>query len=166
MLYRQRATPEGRRTDHYHQGAPSIRRTWGAPRLISTCLLAAGLAVEVTSLSSLSPGDVIGWDWAGNTNIGSLDHDTLYLGNGVIAAHSSSHLDVSATTYYQGSYPGLARHLIHILNKADTIPPTVAISSPTNGQTFASSTIPVSGMASDAGCPCTGVSRSEEHTSE
>ena len=138
--------------------APPAYGEPGAPRLISTCLLAAGLATEVTSLSSLSPGDVIGWDWSGTTNIGSLDHDTLYLGNGLIAAHSTSHLDISATTYYQGSYPGLAWHLIHILNKADTIPPTVAISSLTNGQIFASPTIAVSGTASDTGCPCTGVS--------
>jgi hypothetical protein len=129
----------------------------GAPHLISTCLLAAGLATEVTSLSSLSPGDVIGWDWTGNTNIGSLDHDTVYLGNGVIAAHSSCHLDVSATTYYQNSYPGLAWHLIHILNKADTIPPTVAITSLTNGQIFTTATIAVTGTASDAGCPSSGV---------
>jgi hypothetical protein len=52
----------------------------------------------------------------------------------------------------------LAWHLIHILNKADTIPPTVAISSLTDGQVFASPTFAVSGTASDAGCPCTGVS--------
>ena len=117
----------------------------------------ADLAVEVSSLSSLSPGDVIGWNWAGDTNLANIDHDTIYLGNGVLAAHSASHLDVSATTYYQGSYPQLAWHLIHILNKADTIPPTVAISSPTNGQTFTSSTIAVSGTANDAGCPSTGV---------
>jgi hypothetical protein len=52
----------------------------------------------------------------------------------------------------------LAWHLIHILNKADTIPPTVAISSLTNGQIFATSTIAVSGTAIDAGCPCSGVS--------
>jgi hypothetical protein len=138
--------------------APPAYGEPGAAKLISTCLLAAGLATEVTSLSSLSPGDVIGWDWAGNTNMGSLDHDTLYLGNGVIAAHSTSHLDVSATTYYQSSYPNLTRHLIHILNKADTIPPTLAITSLTNGQIFASSTLAISGTASDAGCPCTGVS--------
>ncbi len=138
--------------------APPAYGEPGAARLISTCLLAAGLATEVTSLSSLSPGDVIGWDWAGNTNIGSLDHDTLYVGNGLIAAHSASHLDVSATTYYQTSYPHLAWHLIHILNKADTIPPTVAITSLTDGQISASSTIAVSGTASDAGCPGTGVS--------
>ena len=42
----------------------------GAARLVSTCLLAAGLATEVTSLSSLSPGDVIAWNWEGNTNLG------------------------------------------------------------------------------------------------
>ena len=130
----------------------------GAPHLISTCLLAAGLATEVTSLSSLSPGDVIGWNWSGDTNMSSVDHDTVYLGNGLIAAHSSCHLDISATTYYKSSYPNLAWHLIHILNKADTIPPTVAISSLTNGQIFGSSTIAVSGTASDAGCPCTWVS--------
>jgi hypothetical protein len=88
----------------------------------------------------------------------NVDHDTLYVGNGLIAAHSTSHLDVSATTYYQGSYPNLTRHLIHILNKADTIPPTVAIAGLTNGQIFASSPIAVSGTASDAGCPCTSVS--------
>jgi len=120
-------------------------------------LLAGGLAVEVSSLSSLSPGDVIGWNWEGNTNLADLDHDTIYLGNGVLAAHSSSHLDVSATTYYQSSESEWEWHLIHILNKADTIPPTVAISSPTNGQTSTSSTIAVSGTANDAGCPCTGV---------
>ena len=129
----------------------------GAARLVQTSLLAAGLATEVTSLSSLSPGDVIGWNWEGNTNLANLDHDTLYLGNGLIAAHSSSHLDVSATTYYQGSESHWVWHLIHILNKADTIAPTIAVSSPTNGQTFISSTIALSGTANDAGCPSTGV---------
>lgn len=130
----------------------------GAARLVQTVLLQGGLAVEVTSLSSLSPGDVIGWNWGGNTNISALDHDTVYVGNGMLAAHSSSHLDVSATTFYQGSESNWKWHLIHILNKADTIPPTVAISSLTNGQTFTSSAIAVSGTALDAGCPCTGVS--------
>jgi hypothetical protein len=130
----------------------------GAARLVQTVLLGGDLATEVSSLSSLSPGDVIGWNWESDTNLADIDHDTIYLGNGVIAAHSTSHLDVSATTYYQGSYPSLAWHLIHILNKTDTIPPTVAISSLTNGQIFATSTIAVSGTASDAGCPCSGVS--------
>ena len=90
--------------------------------------------------------------------LANIDHDTLYVGNGLLAGHSASHLDVSATTCYQSSYTNWEWHLIHILNKADTIPPTVAISSPTNGQIFASSTIAVSGTANDAGCPSTGVS--------
>jgi hypothetical protein len=137
--------------------APPAYGEPGAARLVQTVLLGGSLAVEVSSLSSLSPGDVIGWNWEGNTNLGNLDHDTLYLGNGLLAAHSASHLDVSATTYYQSSEPNWKWHLIHILNKADTIPPTLAISSPTNGQTFTSSTIAVSGTANDAGCPCTGV---------
>jgi len=130
----------------------------GAAHLVQTTLLAAGLAVEVSSLSSMAPGDVIGWNWEGDTNLANLDHDTVYLGNGVLAAHSSSHLDVSASTYYQSSTPNLVRHLIHILDKADTIPPTLATSSPTNGQTFSTSNISVTGTASDAGCPSTGVS--------
>ena len=129
----------------------------GAANLVSTCLLAARLATEVSSLSSLSPGDVIGWNWEGNTNMGNLDHDTIYLGNGLLAAHSSSHLDVSATNYYQSSESKWEWHLIHVLNKADTIPPTVAVSSPTNGQSFTSSSIALSGTANDAGCPSTGV---------
>ena len=88
----------------------------GAQRLIYTVLIGGGYAVEVSSLSSLSPGDVIGWNWSGSTNIANIDHDTLYLGNGLIAAHSSSHLGVSATTYYQQSYPKCVSHLIHILD--------------------------------------------------
>ncbi len=129
----------------------------GAARLVQTVLLGGSLAVEVSSLSSLSPGDVIGWNWESDTNLADLDHDTIYLGNSVLAAHSSSHLDVSATNYYQSSEPGWEWHLIHILDQKDTIPPTVAISSPTNGQTFTSSTLAVSGTANDAGCPSSGV---------
>ena len=88
----------------------------GAGRLINTVLFGGGWATEVFSLSSLSPGDVIGWNWAGNTNIANIDHVTVYLGNGLLAAHSASHLDVSATTYYQQSSPGCVCHLIHIFD--------------------------------------------------
>jgi hypothetical protein len=131
----------------------------GAARLVQTVLLGGGLAVEVSSLSGLSPGDVIAWNWESETNLADIDHDTIYLGNGVLAAHSASHLDASATTWYQDEYPtSWEWHLIHILNKEDTIPPTVAISSPTNGQTFTNSTLAVSGTANDAGCPSSGVS--------
>jgi hypothetical protein len=130
----------------------------GAGRLVNTCLIAAGLATEVFSLSSLSPGDVIAWNWEGDDDIADIDHDTFYLGNGLLAAHSASCLDVSATTWYQDAYPtSWEWHLIHIFDAGDTTPPTVAISSPTNGQTFANSTIAASGTANDPGSPSTGV---------
>jgi hypothetical protein len=98
----------------------------GAARLVQTNLLAGGLAVEVSSLSSLSPGDVIGWNWEGETNLADLDHDTIYLGNGHLAAHSASCLDVSATTWYQGGEPYWEWHLIHILDAVTTNAPQIA----------------------------------------
>ncbi len=100
---------------------PSRAGTYGEPgadRLVETVLLGGGLATQVTSLSSLLPGDVIGWMW--NPSDGTIDHDTIYLGNGQVAAHSNSCLAVSATTWYQSSYPDLTQYLIHINNGATT----------------------------------------------
>jgi cell wall-associated NlpC family hydrolase len=88
----------------------------GAGRLVNTVLIAPGFAAEVFSLSSLRPGDLIGWNWEGDTNIEDLDHVCLYLGNGVVAAHSASCLDVPATTWYQNSEPEWRWHLIHIFD--------------------------------------------------
>jgi hypothetical protein len=88
----------------------------GAARLVNTVLIGGGWAEEVSSLSSMSPGDVIGWNWEGDTNIANLDHVTLYVGNGLLAAHANSHLDVSASTYYQSGTPGCVRHLVHIFD--------------------------------------------------
>lgn len=93
----------------------------GAGRLVNTCLIAAGYAKEVFSLNDLSPGDVIGWNWEGDTNIANLDHVTLYLGNGLLASHAESALDVSATTFFQDSLPDWRWHLIHIFDA-----PTIA----------------------------------------
>jgi hypothetical protein len=86
----------------------------GAQHLIYTDLVAPGWATEVSSLSQLSPGDVIGWNWEGNTNTSSIDHVTLYLGNGLLASHAEQALDVSATTYFQSGEPNWVWHLIHI----------------------------------------------------
>jgi hypothetical protein len=88
----------------------------GAGRLVSTVLIGGGWATEVSSLSSLLPGDVVGWNWEGNTNMASLDHVTFYLGNGLLASHAASCLEVSATTWYQSSEPNYVRHLIHIFD--------------------------------------------------
>jgi cell wall-associated NlpC family hydrolase len=92
--------------------------TYGEPgvaRLINTVLLAGGYATEVFSLNDLSPGDLIGWNWEGDTNIADLDHATLYLGNGMLASHSASCLDV-APSFFQNSLPNWRWHLIHILD--------------------------------------------------
>lgn len=88
----------------------------GAGRLVNTCLIAPGYAEEVFSLSQLEPGDLIGWNWEGDDNIADLDHVTIYLGNGVLASHAASHLDVSATSWYQDEEPDWEWHLIHIFD--------------------------------------------------
>jgi hypothetical protein len=92
----------------------------GAQRLIYTVLVAGGYATEVSSLNSMCPGDVIGWNWEGETSTNLIDHVTFYLGNGLLASHADSHLDVSATTYYPS---GSVHHYIHIFDA-----PTVAVS--------------------------------------
>jgi hypothetical protein len=95
----------------------------GAARLVADVLIAPGYATEVSSLNEMSPGDVIGWNWEGDTNIEDLDHVTLYLGRGLVASHAASCLDVSATTWYQDGEPRYVRHLVHIFDA-----PTVTVS--------------------------------------
>ena len=94
----------------------------GAGRLINTVLIGGGYATEVFSLSSLSPGDLIGWNWEGDTNIANLDHVTLYLGNGLLASHSESCLEV-APSFFQNSLPNWRWHLVHIFDA-----PTIGMS--------------------------------------
>jgi hypothetical protein len=84
----------------------------GANHLVETTLLGGGLATQVSSLSGLQPGDVIGWMWSPSD--GTIDHVTIYLGNGQLASHANSCLAVSATTWYQSSSPHLTQYLIHI----------------------------------------------------
>ena len=70
----------------------------GAQHLIDTTLIGGGLATSVSSYTNLLPGDVVGWEW---NNDGTIDHDTIYLGNGQLAAHANSTLDVPVS-YYNG----------------------------------------------------------------
>lgn len=88
----------------------------GATRLVTTVLMDCGFATEVYSLSNMAPGDLIGWNWEGDTNINDLDHVTLYVGNGLVCSHAQSALDVSASTYFQSGEPNWRWHLIHILD--------------------------------------------------
>ncbi len=97
---------------------PMRTPTYGEPaatRIVVNCLLDPGYAVEVQSLSQMEPGDVIGWNWEGNTNINDLDHVTLYLGNNLMASHAESAIDVDPT-FFQDSLPDWRWHLIHILD--------------------------------------------------
>ncbi len=86
----------------------------GAQHLVQTTLIGGGHATAVSSYSSLQPGDVIGWDW---TSDGSIDHVTIYLGNGQIASHANSHLDVP-DTFYNSSSPNLTSYPTHINSPA------------------------------------------------
>lgn len=100
--------------------------TYGEPaasRIVNNVLIDAGFATEVTSLSQMEPGDVVGWNWEGDTNIADLDHVTLYLGNGLLASHAQSALDVSANTFFQSGEPHYVRHLVHIFDS-----PTINVS--------------------------------------
>jgi cell wall-associated NlpC family hydrolase len=88
----------------------------GAAHLVNTTLIAPGYAEEVFSLDDMEPGDLVGWNWEGDTDVGNLDHVTIYVGNGLLASHSASSLDVDANTWYQSGQPNAVRHLIHILD--------------------------------------------------
>jgi Ig-like domain from next to BRCA1 gene len=92
--------------------------TYGEPSatdIVVDRLLGPGYAVEVSSLSQLEPGDVIGWNWEGDTNVDDLDHVTLYEGNNLIASHAISAADVGPT-YFQSASSKWVWHLIHILD--------------------------------------------------
>ncbi len=97
----------------------------GAGRLVNTVLIGGGYATEVPLLSMLSPGDLIGWNWEGDSNIQNLDHVVLYVGNGLVAAHAASCLDVSATTWYQSSEPNWRAHFIHIFDAPTLVASTI-----------------------------------------
>lgn len=89
--------------------------TYGEPSasdIINNVLLAPGYGVQVSSLRQLEPGDIVGWNWAGNTNMSAIEHVTLYMGNGLFSCHAASILDVNSA--YFGT--GWAWHLIHILD--------------------------------------------------
>ena len=88
----------------------------GAGRLVNTVLIGGGYATEVPSITMLSPGDLIGWNWEADSNIQNLDHVVLYVGNGLVASHAASCLDVSGSTWYQNSEPNWRAHYIHIFD--------------------------------------------------
>jgi hypothetical protein len=93
----------------------------GAGNLIYTILIPGCCATEVSSLSQLVPGDIIGWNWEGVTNADAadIDHVTLYVGNGLLASHAVSALDAYAPSWDASP---TVWHLIHIFDAPTLVP--------------------------------------------
>jgi autotransporter-associated beta strand protein len=93
-----------------HPNNPNVYGDAGAQAL-TDWLLHSGTAVEEASVDDLSPGDVITYNWDGNTSLAAVQHVALYLGNGEIAAHSRSHCEVAWKLSSK-----CATHFLHILD--------------------------------------------------
>src|SRR4051812_19787694 len=80
----------------------------------------------VTSISQLTPGDVIGYDWTGSGagSMSGIDHTVIYVGNNLIAAHATSHDGVA---WNWGNSSSTITFFIHI-----TVPDSIVPTAPTN----------------------------------
>jgi hypothetical protein len=78
----------------------------------------------VTSVSQLTPGDVIGYDWdgSGGGSMSGIDHTVVYIGNGLVDCHATSHLGVNWTLGGAADY-----FFIHI-----TLPDSIVPTAPSN----------------------------------
>jgi hypothetical protein len=91
----------------------------------------------VSSVSQLTPGDVIGYDWdgSGGGSMSGIDHTTIYLGNGQIAAHAASH-DGVAWNWNNGS--STKTFFVHITLHDSIVPTAPKNSSPAANATVSS----------------------------
>ncbi len=80
----------------------------------------------VTSVSQLTPGDVIGYDWdgSGGGSMSGIDHTVVYLGNNELTAHATSH---DGVTWNSGSSSSTITFFIHI-----TLPDSIVPTAPSN----------------------------------
>ncbi len=94
----------------------------------------------VTSVSQLTPGDVIGYDWTGSGggSMSGIDHTVFYLGNNNIAAHSTSHDSVPWNWANSGS---TITFFIH-MTVANSIVPTAPSNVSPAANAFVSSLTP------------------------
>src|SRR6478672_11330160 len=78
----------------------------------------------VSSVSQLTPGDVIGYDWdgSGGGSMGGIDHTVVYVGNNLVDCHATSHLGVNWTLGGAADY-----FFIHI-----TLPDSIVPTAPSN----------------------------------
>jgi len=91
----------------------------------------------VSSVSQLTPGDVIGYDWTGSGggSMSGIDHTVIYLGNNVIAAHATSHDGVA---WNWGNSSSTKTFFVHI-TLHDSIVPTA----PHNTSPAANAFVPI-----------------------
>src|SRR5262249_24440841 len=84
----------------------------------------------VSSVSQLTPGDVIGYDWAGSGggSMSGIDHTVFYVGNNQVDCHATSHLAANWTLGGVADY-----FFIHITLHDSIVPTAPANSSPANG---------------------------------
>ncbi len=108
---------------HQHGGGLAVPNTtgtnaYGIPSAqgLTTWLL-DNYADAVASVSSLSLGDVIAYDWESD---GHVDHVSLYTGSSQIAAHSQSRLNY-VWNGYQTVYPNFQAIFVHIRDSAPVI---------------------------------------------
>lgn len=109
--------------------------TYGEPgaAALDQLLLTDGYATQVSSISQLQPGDVIGYDWDGGSKISGIDHTVIYMGNNLICAHSTSHYDVAYNSLGSGTI-----FYFHINTPAGPLTPTNT--SPTSGSVVTTAT--------------------------
>jgi hypothetical protein len=87
----------------------------------------------VSSISQLTPGDVIGYDWdgSGKGSMSGIDHTVIYVGNNLVDCHATSHLGVNWTLGGAANY-----FFIHI-----TLPDTIVPTAPKNASPAANATV-------------------------
>lgn len=125
---------------------PSRAGTYGEPGaarldelLVGSSLGGYGTTYEygelVSSVSQLTPGDIIGYDWdgSGDGSMSGIDHTVVYLGNGEVAAHAASQDDVA---WNYGDTKSTIVFFIHI-----TLPDNIVPIAPDDSSPAANATI-------------------------
>ena len=110
--------------------ASRVPPTYGEPgaAALDQLLINDGYATQVSSISQLQPGDVIGYDWDGGSAISGIDHTVIYMGNNLICAHSTSHYDIPYNSLGSGTI-----FYFHITVASAAGPAIPTNSSPTSG---------------------------------
>jgi hypothetical protein len=140
---------------------PSRAGTYGEPGaarldelLVGSSLGGYGTTYQygqlVSSVSQLTPGDVIGYDWdgSGGGSMSGIDHTTIYLGNGQIAAHAASHNGVA---WNWGNSSSTKTFFVHITLHDSIVPTAPTNSSPAANATVSSLTPLLMGSAFNDG---------------